>query len=370
MENAREVPISSSDRLHKGLRELFQQAEARDVYHARPSQLAARLEAEPRPTLEALVQAMFGGDAILHWELECPMCRAFGEINNPLIVPVHEHTCKACGAHFEVAADAETQVTFSPHPNLRDLDEEAADREHLQHVHSLYPPTTVHELMTVQAFRQWARDEPLPVGQYLEVRKMALWFSDLTGSTALYARNGDPFAYGLVSEHFTLVSDAVQGAGGALVKTIGDGVMAVFTTARRGLQAALDANRRLADFNDANALAGDRRLRLKVGVHVGPAIAVTLNERLDYFGTTVNVASRVSNLARGREIVLTNPAYRAPDVAELAAAHPVDAFETPIRGLDEPITVHRLRLDDADQSEPPPSPFPRWLTRLLGHREA
>ncbi len=62
---------------------------------------------------------------------------------------------------------------------------------------------------------------------------------------------------------------------------------------------------------------------LKIGVHRGASIAVTLNERLDYFGQTVNIAARVQNLADGDEICITEDVYRAPAVADIIASYPV-----------------------------------------------
>ncbi len=338
-------------KLYQSLRDYLLHAEACDVYHARPSQIAGSLNQPMRATLEGLVNAMFAGDAILHWELECPACKAFAEIKNPLALPIHETTCKACQTHFTVHSDEETQVTFSPHANLRPLEGQVEDKAYLHELHQKFPPTTVHELMTVQTFREWAQNEPLPSGEYLDVRKMVVWFSDLTGSTALYARNGDPFAFNLVREHFTLVTDAILAANGAVVKTIGDGVMAVFSYVNRGLQAALDANQRLEVFNNENQLSGDRRLQLKVGIHTGPAIVVTLNDRLDYFGTTVNIASRVSDLAKGQEIILTQMSQVEPEVADMMQPYRVDVFKSDIRGLEEKMMVYRLKLHT--EPEPP-----------------
>ena len=335
--------------LYQQIKTHFLQAEARDIYHARPNQIAAANAAPQRATLETLVDAMFAGDATLHWELECPACKAFRDITSPFEHPLHETTCAACHAHFTVHTDGETQVSFSPHPTLRPLDDTSVDPAYLHKLHAQYPPTSVYELMTVQTFRDWAQNEPLPGSEYLEVRKMVLWFSDLTGSTALYARNGDPLAFNLVREHFTIVTDAVLNAGGAIVKTIGDGVMAVFTTTAQGLQAALDANTHLETFNRENQLQNNRRLQLKVGIHAGPAIVVTLNDRLDYFGTTVNIAARVSNLAKGQEILLTQAAYTEPGIATMEKPYTLDTFISPIRGLDDKITLHRLQLNPQPQ---------------------
>ena len=187
-----ENQLDSPQQLYVALREHLRRADERDVDHARPSQLAHALQAPIRPTLETLVDALFDGDVILHWELECPMCKAHSEISNVFLTPLHEATCASCGADFRVHADQETQVTFSPHPRIRELALPAGENKaYHDALHHQYPATTVQELMTVQRFRDWAQNEPLQGNAYLEVRKMTLWFSDLTGSTALYARNGD-----------------------------------------------------------------------------------------------------------------------------------------------------------------------------------
>ncbi len=331
------------------LRDYFLKTEPRNVYHVLPAHVAAELDVPPRLALETLVEAMFQGDAVLHWELQCPYCKGRGDAPNLLRHTLHDHVCGACGMTFDVHLDHEAQIAFSPHPNLRALGEEADDEAYRKELRKECTPTTAHELMTIQRFREWARNEPFPTGEYLDVSRLTLWFSDLTGSTAIYARNGDPFAYHLVREHFDVISAAVQDSQGALVKTIGDGVMAVFSDAQHAFQAALRANRELEAFNEGHDLRNDRQLLLKVGIHTGPAIVVTLNDRLDYFGTTVNVASRVSNLALGQEIVLTESSYAEIDVPALASDLPLDRFRTPIRGLDDPIVAYRLRLKPEEE---------------------
>jgi class 3 adenylate cyclase len=211
-----------------------------------------------------------------------------------------------------------------------------------------FPPTTVHELMTVQAFRDWARNEPLSVGEHLEVRRMAVWFSDLTGSTALYARNGDPFAFSLVQQHFDLVFEVISRSEGAVIKTLGDGIMAMFLLGARAVEAALAAHQVLETFNRQRGLVDDKRLALKIGIHAGPAIMVRLNDRLDYFGTTVNVAARVSDLAEGTQTVLTQTVQNDPQVQAIieTAGYVAECLSTAIRGLDQPVRVCRLKKPD------------------------
>jgi class 3 adenylate cyclase len=334
--------------LYDAVCEYFQQADARVVFRALPRQVADALGLELRPTLEALVAAMFDGDATLHWEIVCPTCGGRGEKHDWLRHAQHQAFCENCQMAFTVHLDGESQATFSPHPTLRALGPEADDAEFQRQLHEQYSPTTVHELLTIQSFRDWAREQPLPEDEHLEVSRMVIWFSDLAGSTALYERIGDPRGFHLVRDHFEILFDAIHGSEGSVVKTTGDGVMAVFLSGKRALEAALAAHRAVADFNRAQALPEDKRLSLKVGIHAGPAIAVTLNERLDYFGTSVNLASRLDGLARGGEVVLTEAVFGEAGIEELAAVCTVESFHTSVRGLSQSLTAYRLSIAGSD----------------------
>ena len=137
-------------------------------------------------------------------------------------------------------------------------------------------------------------------------------FTDLKGSTALYDRVGDIVAYDLVREHFRVLQEIVASEAGAVVKTIGDAVMATFSTPDRALAAAL----RMRD--SVHSLKND--LLIKIGIHEGPCLAVTLNDRLDYFGQTVNVAARVQSLADSRAIFATKSVVENSQVSKMLEA--------------------------------------------------
>jgi class 3 adenylate cyclase len=169
---------------------------------------------------------------------------------------------------------------------------------------------TVKELVTTQAFRDLFRAESIPSQGGLGLKDLTVLFTDLKGSTELYSRMGDMRAYGLVGEHFGLLREVVAARGGAVVKTIGDAVMASFPTPAPALEAAMVMNREIAKVGE---------LELKIGLHAGPCIAVDLNERLDYFGQTVNIAARVQGIADSRQIVCTDAVRDAPGAAEVIA---------------------------------------------------
>jgi len=161
---------------------------------------------------------------------------------------------------------------------------------------------TAKRLLTNQTFRDIYRTETLEVDQRLKITSLTFLFTDLKGSTALYERVGDLVAYDLVRQHFHTLYEVVSAEAGAVVKTIGDAVMATFPTPDRALAAALRMREEMARIN---AERRNEDLLLKIGIHEGPCLAVTLNNSQDYFGHTVNLAARVQGLASSRAIFAT-----------------------------------------------------------------
>ncbi|HEX4766503.1 MAG TPA: adenylate/guanylate cyclase domain-containing protein [Lichenihabitans sp.] len=176
------------------------------------------------------------------------------------------------------------------------------------------PFLTAKHLLTNQTFRQIYRTDTLDVNQRLKITSLTFLFTDLRGSTELYERVGDLVAYDLVQAHFELLTDVVAAEGGAVVKTIGDAVMATFMTPDRALAAAL---RMRAAMEKLNRDRNRQDLLLKIGLHEGPCLAVTLNDRQDYFGQTVNIASRVQNIAGSNAIVATKAVAEDPRAMRL-----------------------------------------------------
>jgi class 3 adenylate cyclase len=192
-------------------------------------------------------------------------------------------------------------------------------------------------LLATQSFRDNFRSEVIRAAEGIAVRDVTLLFTDLKGSTALYERIGDLNAYMQVQRHFERLLDVTVKRNGAVNKTIGDAVMAAFPTGADAVAAALDMRNAAEELNRGRP---QRDFVLKIGIHRGAAIMVTLNDRLDYFGTTVNVAARVQNLAGGDEICLTEEVRRAPGVEEVLANYPVRRTEAEIRGVDQKAPVY------------------------------
>ncbi len=194
-------------------------------------------------------------------------------------------------------------------------------------------------LLTIQTFRDLFRFEVIGGNEGIGVKDIALLFTDLKGSTALYDRIGDLNAFALVQQHFEQLQAVTVRHKGAIIKTIGDAVMAAFLDPADAVQAALEMRDEIAAFNRRQP---DKELILKIGVHKGAAIAVTLNERLDYFGQTVNIAARVQNLAEADEIVVSEDVYDSGDVKEALAPFAVEASRAQLRGVQQDLQVFRV----------------------------
>jgi class 3 adenylate cyclase len=201
------------------------------------------------------------------------------------------------------------------------------------------PFLTGKRVLTNQTFRDLFRTETIGEGG-LAIRSLAMVFSDLQASTALYERVGDIRALELVRAHFQKLNDVVRRHHGAVVKTIGDAVMAAFGEPEAALAAAAGMNRAVKKID-----ADGEMLNLKIGVHAGSCIAIQTNHQIDYFGSAVNVAARVQGVAHGGEIVVTDTIWNAPGVQGLVDDFGLDATpdRVDLRGIAQGVQVYRLQ---------------------------
>jgi class 3 adenylate cyclase len=185
----------------------------------------------------------------------------------------------------------------------------------------------------LQVFRDLFASEALRPGEQISVGTLSVLFTDLKDSTRMYREIGDATAFGRVMNHFDILKQVIADEDGALVKTIGDAVMAVFRCPAGAVRAMLHAQQRLAD-----PPAGMPPLSLKAGLHTGPCIAVTLNDRLDYFGSTVNMAARLEGQSTGDDVVISTAVYSDPEVRDLLSdpnnGFSARRFEIPLKGFD------------------------------------
>jgi class 3 adenylate cyclase len=229
------------------------------------------------------------------------------------------------------------QMTLENRSNVRTLPGiwVASDKVH-DLVSKRRPFLTAKRLLTNQTFRDIYRTDALDVNQKLKITSLTFLFTDLKGSTELYERVGDLAAYDLVRAHFRILNEIVAAERGAVVKTIGDAVMATFPTPDRAMAAALRMREALKD------LKGD--LLLKIGIHEGPCLAVSLNDRQDYFGRTVNIAARVQGLATSRSIFATKRVVTDSKASKLLQSNgiAVTPEKRSLRGIAKQVEIFEI----------------------------
>ena len=324
--------------LMRRLREYLLESGAPNV-RLRPQWLANKLNVDERELLGALAYGVRDGLVEMHWEVFCPMCGGGSGDIGSLSLARGNIECVGCQASFDLHLDRDVRVTFSASERLR---RERGDEEvPLTADGDAELATRGLDLLLVPAFWELFSGEAPAADESLRIGRVTILFTDLRGSTAMYAERGDPRAYRLVRDHFAILADAIDRHNGALVKTIGDAVMATFASGGDAVRAAFESQAELC----ARAADMGGELVLKAGVHAGACLAVKLNDRLDFFGGAVNTAARVQGLSRGNDVVVTDEVIADIETEGNEGKrqfHTEERFDARLRGLTEPVRVHRL----------------------------
>ena len=198
---------------------------------------------------------------------------------------------------------------------------------------------TGEAVIAMPAFRRLCPEQLLRPGDDVEIGRIAIVLTDLQGSTRLYDELGDASAYRLVRDHFAFLSERVQRHNGFIVKTVGDAVMAAFHDPAEAVRAVLAIQDEVASFNRGRSDAG---VILKVGLHLGSCIAVTVGSVLDYFGSAVNTASRLEHQCRGGEVIISEAVLADAEAREVLAGRTSIEDSAVLRGLSEPVRFVRV----------------------------
>ena len=190
-------------------------------------------------------------------------------------------------------------------------------------------------LFSLQEFRDLFSEAFLGTDVQLAVGEQSLLFTDIVGSTAMYAQRGDPAAFVTVRDHFRVVFGLIAEHRGAVVKTIGDAAMGAFTDPADAV--------RCAEAIQRHFVAG-APVRLRVAINTGACIAVRLNAKLDYFGNAVNLAARLQGLVEAGQIVVAASTAATPAVAALVAARGAERLTAELKGIAGAVTAYRWTI--------------------------
>jgi len=348
----RKSPISGLDQYDlspneiNSLRQFVQLAGDHELFRVNPRYLAEKLDWREERTLDVLTMLVAEKLWGLEWEAYCPACGNLLQRTEEFSELESHHQCENCYEESEIRLDEEITPRASIRENTRRLRPHRRDDPDFRtNVDDELGRLPALQLINRNLFREMLGTQVLPPDHSLGVQHLAVFLSDLKGSTAMYQKLGDAAAYQLVREHFDVIFSAVERHGGSAVKTIGDGVMGTFFDNASALRGVVESVRGVSELNQQAGLSEDDRLRLKVGLHAGQCIVVTLNGRLDYFGSTVNIAARLSDLAQGDDIWLSKSVLEDPVARQIADELRCDREEmVSLRGIGEEVDVCRVRL--------------------------
>ena len=191
-----------------------------------------------------------------------------------------------------------------------------------------------------QEFRDLFAREVISPDEEVTVGSQVVLFTDLRGSTAMYSSIGDAPAYALVRDHFKILHDVVAAQHGSVVKTIGDAIMAVFSNLPEALAATREMHEQLSRVSSKE----NARLQLKSGIHTGACLAVNANDKLDFFGSTINLAARLVAHCKGDDLVLADEIYQRAETQKFLSAIGQTGIcgEEKFTGFPNPVKVWRI----------------------------
>ena len=189
---------------------------------------------------------------------------------------------------------------------------------------------------------------------------VTFFFTDIEGSTRLWQEHSDAMEEAL-ARHDAILRTAVESQRGRIVKTTGDGVHAVFASARDAIDASIAAQLQL----EAESWGEPGQLRVRMGLHTGEAS----QRDGDYYGPSVNQAARLMALAHGGQIVCSGAvAELVGDHVELLelGVHRLRDVETPLRVFQVAASGLELRFPPLGSLDAYRSNLPHQLTELIG----
>lgn len=294
-----------------------------ELWRINAFRLADALGVNGKKLLETFIALTYEGIFELNWDFHCTECNARAGSHRHLGKATSVNHCPLCDVDFRNDLIRNVAVTFTPSPRyyavaVRFLNQQSRRTVELHRAKQIRMPEPYVrgiDCLHVPLFREKFEAETLSLRESLRVGQVCIMFTDIKGSTALYDRLGDSAAYGLVRNHFEVLFEKIAENDGVVVKTIGDSVMASFKQPVDGVKAALAIQQSFRLINERQALQDE--ILVKIGLHSGSTIMVNLNNRIDYFGQTVNMAARVQSSADGGEVLVSEAVRR--DAASVAA---------------------------------------------------
>jgi hypothetical protein len=314
------------------------------LFRINPLHYAAENGAVENEVIDLFLHATKAGLFQMEWNLVCPSCGDSVESFRSLSKLNSHFYCTVCDLNSEATLDDFIQVAFTISPEVRGISYHHPEALTIEDFHLKYHfnqgarlpdgPRFIEAIPTLVKGLSY-----LGPGQKkrfeVETAGGSLTFNDLIHHLSVAVQvDGAP------AVRPQLVSVRVEGARIAPEPaTVAPGKVQFTVENKTAVKAALEMNKEIARFNRALT---SKDVILKIGIHKGPCIAVTLNDRLDYFGQTVNTAARVQGLAGSEEIYITDDVFAFQGVKGLLKGYKVFGGRVKLKGIQDEAQVYKI----------------------------
>lgn len=326
------------------------------LFHIPLCEIGKAFDISREKILDIFIQGVYDGVFILDWIYHCPTCGHIAYEAPSLHQASSQNFCTVCNKIFNNTLDTNIEVCFSIHPRLKTLDL-AFKLNYIADIgknirngkyRTWDTPDAVRGVEIIQnnLYRELMRSEVLIGDQSLPLTNATILFADITNSTKLYDSLGDRKTFSLIKEYMKILFGTIEKCGGVPVKTVGDSVMGAFIDPSKAFTAAVKAQRQLIKHSQNKPI--NERLEMKMGLHSGPALMVTLNNRLDYVGLTVNTTADIKNTALPNEIVISQVLFDNPSVKRsiLSVTDTVQRQYIRFKGNPDNYTLYHIKISN------------------------
>lgn len=342
------------------LKQWAEKATLSDIYKINVHNLADNLDINREHMLESFIEMAHNELVDVGWEYHCPGCNGVPETHKLLSEVTKEASCQMCNIQFSSTLDENMGITFTPSETLVEFTKDFFDQEKqimkdainatfetkMEIAKYLKTLTYVSgmDCLHIESFKELFDDDNLRFDQSIRIKNISILFTDIKGSTSLYERVGDATAYRLIREHFDILFEIVHKYNGIIIKTIGDAVMASFKNPKDSALAAIEIRKSFKEFD--TKLDSEKEILIKIGIHMGSTIMVTLNKRIDYFGQTINVAARIQGEAKNNEILISEKVFTDSDIKTLLKDRSiiVKKKRVKLKGLSSKTNIYILKF--------------------------
>lgn len=257
-------------------------------------------------TAAAPQQASFLNKMVLYRESKIPVMPGMGKPAQSLEVELNEDgfkpkelACKPGRVEVWVQSNLKKKagvlVIVDDLPRLRALLKNAPPR--------MQPILTAKTLLSSRSYKEYNVLSQSGGDKAFPVTDLTILFAEMEPNFQLYESAGDQKAFHLIQEMLSALQDLVTLTNGVVVKTLGTLIMAIFHKPDEGLLACEKIMDRILSHNKKHT--PEKHLLIKAAMHYGDALAIKVENTLDYFGKVITTAIRLQSQAAGMELVAT-----------------------------------------------------------------